>query len=884
MAEAAISSLVELLGDQLIQKVKFLRGVEGKVESLKAELKRMQCFLEDANKKQFEDKNVQNWISEIREVAQDAEDTIEMFLINVENSKSKGLLKRCTRFARRMYELNRIGDEIESILAKIDAIDKSRERYGIKDFGKEATADSGWRLQVESRRRLSPLKTDEHLVGVEEDVKKLLEESILNEERMGLSIAVLEGMGGIGKSTLARAVYNHCDVLGRFDSRGWVVVSSEFTPQETIKQLIFQLQRSHQDKQKLLDEIKKLEESIKDTLFVQEELKQMLHKELDGKSYFIVLDDVWEKEHLESLMSAFPNQQDKTSRLLVTTRNKIVTKYDQYVHMMKLLDREKGWELLLKNAFIRNTNGKYPEEFESIGRQIVEKCHGLPLAISVVGGLLRETQSNSGCMWEQVLNQINSYLERTESSVPTILELSYHNLSPQLKSCFLCLAFFKEDSTIPAKRLINIWVGQGLIQQEGTRTTHEIARGCLNELINRSMLQVENLTIDNRVRTCRLHDLLREVCLRKAKEEIGLEIVKGEEGSSSQSSYKPRHRVVYGKNLEAFSRGQNKHLRSLFLLNVNGDSSKFYLTTPSRYWKRFQLLKMLDLDGFAFQRLPDSFRLLIGLKYLRIHRPQYLMDCVLELPSWLNDLKNLEVLDLENELIVFPNVALQMEKLRHFHIYSVWGQPMSIENWRNIESVKGMRLKDWLECSPKLMASRHVRELSIYMSEIEENNDLSMARASLEKMTNLVELHLKFNQACVNRTHIIPQLGSITKLKLYGGWMLECPDASKFPPNLTHLTLKIAKLFEDPMPKLGKLPKLQFLKVSEYAYKGWNMKVLCDGFPCLEALSLKNMLYLSSIDIEEGGMPHLKHLRIHKCEKLDAKNLWEHIKTTTVYN
>ncbi|XP_057803004.1 disease resistance protein RPH8A-like [Salvia miltiorrhiza] len=395
------------------------------------------------------------------------------------------------------------------------------------------------------------------------------------------------------------------------------------------------------------------------------------------------------------------------------------------------------------------------------------------------------------------------------------------------------------------------------------------------------MLQVEDLTIDNRVGTCRLHDLLREVCLRKAKEEIGLEIVKGEEGFSSQSSYKPRHRVVYGKNIENRSTNQNKHLRSLFLLNLNGDGN-VYMTTPSDYWKSFQLLKMLDLDGFAFQRLPDSFRLLIGLKYLRIHRQRYFLRYVLKLPSWLKDLKNLEVLDVENEVIVFPNVALEMEKLRHFHIYSVLGKPMSIENWKNIESVKGMRLKDWLECSSKLMASCRVRELGIHMNGMEGNKDLSMASASLEKMTNLVELHLKCNSLLFN-SNIIPQLGSITKLKLHGK-MHGCPDASKFPPNLTHLTLEYAKLIKDPMPELGKLPKLQYLKLSEYAYEHRSMKVLRDGFPRLKGLSLRNMFELRSIDIEEGGMPHLKHLQIHKCENLDAKNLWGHIKAITMYN
>ncbi|XP_057801909.1 disease resistance protein RPP13-like [Salvia miltiorrhiza] len=215
-----------------------------------------------------------------------------------------------------MYHLDRIGDEIESIRARLDATDKSCERYGIKDLGEAAESASRW--EVELRRRLCPWQKDEHLVGVEDDVKKLLQELILYEEKKGLSIAVLEGMGGIGKSTLAREIYNHPKVVaGPFDCRGWVVVSSEFTPQETIKQLIFQLQMSEEDKKELLDEIKKQEESMKDKLFVQEELKQMLHKQLEGISYFIVLDDVWEKQHLESLITAFPNQQGKSSTIFL---------------------------------------------------------------------------------------------------------------------------------------------------------------------------------------------------------------------------------------------------------------------------------------------------------------------------------------------------------------------------------------------------------------------------------------------------------------------------------------------------------------------------------------------------------------------------------------
>lgn len=147
-------------------------------------------------------------------------------------------------------------------------------------------------------------------MGMEDDVKKILRESVLDEEKKGLVVAVIEGMGGIGKSTLAREIYNHPNVVaGPFECRAWVVVSSEFTPLETTKQLIFQLPRSVQDREELLDEIQKLEESMKDKLYLQRKLQEILHQQLLGTNYLIVLDDVWEKEHWEYLKSAFPNEQ-----------------------------------------------------------------------------------------------------------------------------------------------------------------------------------------------------------------------------------------------------------------------------------------------------------------------------------------------------------------------------------------------------------------------------------------------------------------------------------------------------------------------------------------------------------------------------------------------
>ncbi|KAL1552123.1 putative disease resistance protein [Salvia divinorum] len=355
---------------------------------------------------------------------------------------------------------------------------------------------------------------------------------------------------------------------------------------------------------------------------------------------------------------------------------------------MKLLDSEKSWELFLKKAFINNTNGTCPKELERIGRQILLKCDGLPLAISVAGGLLVDAQDKSG--WQQVLDQINSSSNIPENNVPNILdilELSYQNLSPQLKSCFLCLAFFKEDFTISSNELVSIWRAQGLIQEETSRSIEDIGRGYLNELINRSMLQIEDLTIDGQVKSFRLHDLLRGVCLSKAEEEME-----------------------------------------------------------------------------------------------------------------------------------FSGAALKMGSLREFGTRSVLGRAMKVEKWKSIESLKGIRLEDWVEMSSGLMPDSHLRELHINVWDVRNVDDdlVRRGRASLQTMTNLVKLHLHLDCSMNDikpetMPELVPNLKSLTSLKLRG-YVFDRPAVSVFPPNLSHLTL--SRTYEVSMEELGKLPKLQYLTLN----------------------------------------------------------------------
>lgn len=157
-------------------------------------------------------------------------------------------------------------------------------------------------------------------------------------------------------------------------------------------------------------------------------------------------------------------------------------------------------------------------EMEKMGRDIVAKCGGLPLAVVVLGGFLsRKDQKPSE--WEKVLKRINWQLDEPQNQISTILSLSYNDLPNFLKPCFLYLGAFPEDFEIPAKKLIQLWVAEGLVQQRCSGTIEEVAEDYLEELIGRSMVQVSTRRSNGSIKTCQIHDLLRDLSVSEAKED-----------------------------------------------------------------------------------------------------------------------------------------------------------------------------------------------------------------------------------------------------------------------------------------------------------------------------------------------------------------------------
>ncbi|KAL7103809.1 hypothetical protein ACP275_08G202800 [Erythranthe tilingii] len=395
MADVAILIAVERLGELLMKKATFLQeeGVEGQLRLLKGRLERMQSFQRDASDKESNDERIRNWISNIRDVAHDTEDVIDAFVLKIDTPRSRrrrllGKLGNCLAW----IDSKNIGREIKSIHARLDDINRSRTALGI------SSTTSNLPNAVEWRRQLDYWQQDEHVVGVDGDTDKLLKEFILDESTRELSVATIVGMGGIGKSCLARHLYHHRQVADHFDCRLWVFVSTEFNPKQVIKELMAQVL----DKPFFMDE---------ETL---SQLAWRLRQCLEGKRYLIVLDDVWEDEHWEFLATLFPCE-EKASRLLLTSRNRVATMNAPYIHKMKLLDPEKSWELLLNNAL-----GKLcPRDFEIIGREIVKKCRGMPLAIVTVGELLIDRNPCTE-KWEKFLKEINFHFRKNAIELPEL--------------------------------------------------------------------------------------------------------------------------------------------------------------------------------------------------------------------------------------------------------------------------------------------------------------------------------------------------------------------------------------------------------------------------------------------------------------------------------
>ncbi|XP_058068302.1 disease resistance protein RPP13-like [Magnolia sinica] len=252
------------------------------------------------------------------------------------------------------------------------------------------------------------------------------------------------------------------------------------------------------------------------------EQRDNISEYLKDKRYLVVLDDIWKHEAWDALKDAFPDM-NNGSRVVLTTRNKDIALYadvQSKPHELRFLNNEESWDLFCKKAF-PGLGAICPPELEELGRQIVEKCDCLPLAIVVIAGLLSRKEP---CEWENVGKSITWQFVEGQAKISSILSLSYKNLPNHLKPCFLYMGIFPEDNEFRAKKLIQLWAAEGFLQRRGDETLEEVGYDHLKELIQRNMIQLVNKSSSGGIKSCRIHDLLRDLSISEAKEDKFLQI------------------------------------------------------------------------------------------------------------------------------------------------------------------------------------------------------------------------------------------------------------------------------------------------------------------------------------------------------------------------
>ncbi|XP_039119199.1 disease resistance RPP8-like protein 3 [Dioscorea cayenensis subsp. rotundata] len=847
MAEAAVSFLVEKLGALIVQEAINLHEGREQVEWLKREMGRMQRFLKDADAKKNngDDERVKGWVTEMRDLAFEAEDIIDTFMyfkLRRQQPGCMGFMKRFVFIFDELISRHKVHVDVQGIKTRLQELSQNREVYGISNIDETIGTTSQPRSQ-HVIPILPQLSDDIDMVGFDDEKKKIVQE-LVDINNANLSVISIVGMGGLGKTTLAKSIYNDFEVKRSFHMFAWVIISQQYTIPEILKEIL----------KGILSE--KLETPSEDT--IQTLSIKVCEKLKEGK-YLVVLDDVWKADVWNELLKVFPDV-NNGSRVIITTRSSnVINIADPTTKLHKLghLNEKESWELFLRKVFPRqDIEICCPTCLLDYAHQLVQRCGGLPLALVVLGGLV-STKPQTQDAWHKVIDSMQGQFVEGGKRCLEILALSYNDLPYYLKSCFLYFGCFREDMNIPAKTLIRLWLAEGFLPKKNSTTTEEeIGFDCLEELAQRCLIQVTKRKYDDSAKRCRIHDLLRDMCISEAKENRFLEIYQNDTTDCTA-----RRLIIFDEietlnysnsKLWGLIYGNNDHLRPLRALRQLG---------------RFKLLRVLLLARLYISEFPSEIKSLIHLRYLELS-----ID-LKEVPSWIGHLRNLQTFIIHHgsSLKKISDSLWTIANLRHVCLdnnYESTPPPPNMGNNfpKNLQTLKGVKAGSWIgKTLPKLT---NLRELSI---DGVSNDDSDALSSSLQKLGRLASFSIHFgceipldniikayfNQQCLKKLSLN---GSLNRKQL--------PHNDVFPQQLVSIRLNFSKLEQDPMATLEKLPCLKYLQIWQNAYIGKQMICSATGFPQLLSLKIKYLYELEEWKIEEKAMSCLKSLEIHGCIRL----------------
>ncbi|GMN52070.1 hypothetical protein TIFTF001_021216 [Ficus carica] len=818
MAETLLSPLIEKLVELLFEEAQSLKGVRGKVKSLKDELEIIQSYLKDADARLAggdANETIKTWTKQVRVVAERIEDAIDDLASEIENIK--------------------------------ESLGKMTSRA--QTFGLNPLMQGPSNKTVNVIPRISSLSTEkDELVGIE-PISKELTKRLVEGPTTCLMVAIV-GEGGIGKTTLAETVYEDEVVKGHFDCRAWITVSQSYDAEKILKTM-----KNH---------IWPTQEQPLGEIDVIRDLTRLLKQYLQTRRYVIVFDDIWDIGFWEVIKHALPIN-DKGRRIIITTRKATIasslkrTPYD-LVQELNPWPPEQAWELFCKRAFQFAPERRCPQDLVELSRKIISKCQGLPLVISTVASLL-STKEIIVDEWKIVLDKLtNVEIGATPelASITKILSLSYHDLQYHLKPCYLYFGIFPEDFSISDGDLYKLWIAEGFIETKREKPLEKVAEEYLNELIHRNLVSFQvKYGVD---RMCRVHNLMREIILIVANEVCFSQILFKNKSSHGEKS---RRISIYDTTENALRTMGDSRIRSVFLFDTNEVTNSFIVGL----FENFKLLKVLDFSYAPLYSLPNEVGNLFHLKYLCLRSTK-----VKVLPKSIGKLRNLQTLDLTDTLV--RKLPIEIKKLKNLRHLSAYFFNEEIEY--SLDSYCGVRVEEGIGRLEELQTLSRVEADSSGIGFLNELRSLRKLKcldiskvtaemekvlgASIEQMKCLEELFListnedeVLDLNCISSPPPLRFLKLNCRLKALPVWISELH-------HLQGLELNFSRLNGEPLKYIKHLPNLAFLRLFK-AYVGAELHFEEGGFRKLKQLQLKKLEGLKVVKIDESALSLLKELK-----------------------
>ncbi|KAH7677270.1 P-loop containing nucleoside triphosphate hydrolase protein [Dioscorea alata] len=873
----ALEQIINLTAPPVIRYLRPIwGGVDGDLEKLRWNLLQIQPLIEDAEERQLMDQPVKAWLMLLRDVVYDADDILDQanshVLLIQRKAEFYGSLRSKVRdfFSLHhnplLFQLQ-LGHKLRSINQRIDGIIEEMHKFSFKVADNNNKNDRPWR----NRPQTHSYVPESEVIGRDKEKEEIVQMLIHDHFEEKVTVVSIVGMGGLGKTTLAQLIYGDENVKNHFQLCIWVCVSDDFDVAKLARNIMLAASKK----------------PYADTNM--EVLQQDLRQLLGLKRYLLVLDDVWNVDHLKwDALRRLLLDGTEGSRILVTTRtencSRIMGAKESY--RLQGLSEERSW------ALFERTLSRQPD-FPEIGKKIVNKCKGLPLAIKVMGSIMLSSKSEES-HWQAVFDNKIWDIQSADdnNNIRPELWLSYVVLTPTVKKCFAFCAIFPKDSFIEEGMLVQFWMAHGFIPSQTGKDPVVEGQQILDELVGRSLLQFvtdrgaraahyftsqwflinDELFSVPGYRVCKMHDLIHDLAQFVTGDECS---TLPERNEFMKISKRTRHFILnddveydmsdhpsvrtalaVGKDFIGLSK--LKLLRVLQFYHFRANVDKL-LSTSIEYLHHLRYLNLCDT---GIRELPESICMLVNLQTLNLNGCGQLTKLPMSMVN-MNSLRHLHLRDC-SELKILPPGLSQLRCWKTLTEYTVAENP---EN-------KIGELKHW----------NLDGELSLYDVHKVKNAD-EAKEANMSSRQNIKSLSLSWGlgASVENAEQVLEALKPHAALKelsllYYPGtqFSMWVRDRQQLQ-NLVKINLEDCRACEQ-LPPLEQLPYLEELTIGgmdgiKYIINNTTGDAL-SLFPALRYLCLYGMDNLEGWCVEEDReiasplFPCLEEMHIWNCPKL----------------